>query len=331
LFFFLLIPDLASSHYYSVFFRTLTTQGGVNAWLADAISLLFAAAVYKSLRLALFNKQRREMGWALLLVSFVVFNLLMYACTRSIVAVEDGQNFVQRTGESKAWYYVTDTGDWELLPAPGFHPRTGEPLKPMTPDAARDYQAWKRQQEARNRQDTAESEKQAKAKAERQFRETYVNDAVVSSAASADSVILALKSDPSDSQGDALQGLLAELLARKGKHPVSGAFKPAFYARGMFDDLCGGDQSVLGRLRLFDGAPGCLLLCKPSLSDASKTDFEGLVSVQGTLSLILVTDEGRRGPWVFKASGAGVDRATASANCAKRLIEEIDVDVVFQK
>jgi hypothetical protein len=98
----------------------------------------------------------------------------------------------------------------------------------------------------------------------------------------------------------------------------------------MFDGLWSGDQSILDRLRLFDGGSGCLLLCKANYSRPSKTDFEGIVSVQGTLSLILVTKEGRGGPWVFKASGAGGDQATAASNCAKRLVEAIDVDVVFR-
>lgn len=324
---------LAYSYSYSRFFSVLTSQGGINAWLARTISLLLATAFLlgTSMTFSLRSSRRRTSGWILLLGSTVAFNLLAYACTRSVVAVEDGQIFVRETGEARAWYSITDTGDWELFPAPGFHPRTGEPLKAMNPKAAREFDAWKRQKDTRDRQKTAESEKETKAEAERRFRETYVNDTVISSSdASADRVILALKNDPPDSQGDALQGRLADLLARKNKRPVSGAFKSSFYTTGLFDDLWSGDQSVLERLHLLDGASGCLLLCKATFSGASKTDFEGIESVQGTLSLVLVTKEGRSGPWVFKASGAGGDRATANANCAKRLVDAIDLDVVFR-
>ncbi len=325
------VGGAAYSYSYSYFFRILTSQGGINAWLARAVSVLFAVAIALGSPMVFsLKKQRRTVGWAVIVGSWVAFNLLVYACTRSIVGVEHGQHFVRETGEARAWYYVTDSGDWELFPAPGFHPRTGEPLKAMTPQAAREHDAWKRQNETRDRQKTEEGEKQAKAEAERRFHETYVNASVLSSSvASADRVVLALKNDPPDSQGDALQGLIAELLAKKSKRPVSGAFKSSFYTGGLFDELWSGDQSVLERLRLLDS--GCLLLCKASLSGASKTDFEGLVSVQGTLSLSLVTKEGRSGPWAFKASGAGGDRATANANCAKRLADAIDLDVVFRK
>lgn len=325
---------LAYSYSYSRFFSILTSQGGINAWLARAISLLLAAAflVGTSMTFSLTSSKRRTKGWMLLLGSTVAFNLLAYACTRSVVAVEEGRHFVRETGEARAWYYISDTGDWELFPAPGFHPRTGEPLKAMNPKAAREYDAWKRQKNTQDRQKTAETEKETKAEAERRFRETHVNDAVISSSvASADRVILALKNDPPDSPRDALQGLLADLLARKNKHPVTGALKSSFYTSGLFDEVWSGDQPILERLHLLDGVPGGLLLCKATFSGASNTDFEGIVSVQGTLSLILVTKEGRGGPWVFRASGAGGDRATANANCAKRLVDAIDLDVVFQK
>jgi hypothetical protein len=202
----------------------------------------------------------------------------------------------------------------------------------MNPQAAREYDAWKRLKDTRDRQRAAESQNQTRAETERRFRETYVNDTVVSSSvASDDRVILAMKNDPSDSQGGDLQGLLAELLVRKNKRPVSGAFKSFFYTSGLFDELWSGDQSILERLHLLDVGPGCLFLCKASFSAAAKTDYEGLVSVKGTLSIIVVKKDGRNGPRAFKASGAGDDEATATANCVKRLVETIDVGAVFRE
>ena len=271
-----LIPELAFNYYCSDFFRILTSQGGINVWLARAVSLVFAATVYKGLRLVLFNKQRREWGWALLLVSFVAFNLFMYACTRSMSPSEDA-SIIGAVGEVTTYYCVTDDGEWKLFRHPGYTPDgdnygpMGEKLKPMTPEAAQKYDAWKRQKEMGDRQKAAEGDKQGKSDAERRFRETYVNEAVVSSrVALGDTVILALKSDPPDSQGDALQGLLAGLLAGKHKRPVSGAFKPSFYTGGLFDESWNGDQSALERLRLLDGARRYLLLCKASFWDPQR-------------------------------------------------------------
>jgi hypothetical protein len=214
----------------------------------------------------------------------------------------------------------------------GFH-RSGAALKLAESNEERNQIiAWLRDRLQQKAQEQSRQERDTSQSTERRFHETYVNDSVVSSSvAAADRVILAVKSDPPNSQEDVLQGLLADLIARKNKHPVTGAFKSSFYAGGLFDELWSGDQSVLERLRVLDGGPGCLLLCRATSSEAQKTTFEGLVSVQGTLSLILVTKEGRSGPWAFKASGAGGDRAEASANCAKRLAAAIDMDVVFRK
>ena len=106
----------------------------------------------------------------------------------------------------------------------------------MTPESVREYDSWNQEKDTRDRKQTAETKKQANEQAVRRLHETYVNDAVVSSsAASADRVLLALKSDPPDTQGDALPGLLADLLAKKDKRPVSGAFKSAFYTGGLFE------------------------------------------------------------------------------------------------
>jgi hypothetical protein len=172
----------------------------------------------------------------------------------------------------------------------------------------------------------------AKAEADQRFQETYLNSGVLSSSEAVDArVILAVKNESSDWQRDSLQGPLARLLATNKKHPVSGLFKPVFYSSGSFDALWNGDQSLMVRFHLLDATSGCLLLARVSFSTAAKTDYEGVVSVQGTLSIIVVKKEGRNGPWVFKASGAGNDDAMANANCAKRLVEAIDLDVVFPR
>jgi hypothetical protein len=332
------IGGAAYSYSYPYFFRILTCEGGINAWLARAISVLFAVAIAKGAPMvfSLTSERRRTAGWAVLLSTWVAFNLLVFACTRSACDAGD-EKIISPDGSVTSYYCIAADGDWKLFRHPGYTPNgknyspMGEELKPMTPEAAREFNLWKREKDTRDRQKAAEGEKQARAEAERRFRETYVNDTVVSSVASADRVILAFKNDPSGSQGDALQGLVASVLARKNKRPVSGAFKSPFYTNGLFDDLWNGDQSVLERLNLLDGAPGCFLLCKTSLAAAAKTDYEGLVSVQGTVSIIVVKTDGRTGPSVFKASGAGGDEATATANCVKRLVDAIDWDVVFPR
>ncbi len=225
-------------------------------------------------------------------------------------------------GYPAKWFYITDDADWRLFSHPGYGPM-GEELEEMTPKAARRYAAWKSQKEA-------ESEKQTTAEAEHRFRETYLNSNVASSSAGSRAmVMLAFRTEPSNFQADTLQVHIAKLLAKKNRHPVSGLFKPAFYTGGSFDDLWNADQSLIERLQLIERPSSSLLLGNVNFSTPAKTDFDGLVFVQGTLSIVVINKQGRNGPWVFTASGAGGDLPTANANCAKRLVEAIDLDVVF--
>jgi hypothetical protein len=320
---------------YLYFFRTLTSEGGVNAWLVRVLSILFASAVVLGVRMVLspLSRQRRKKGLGLLLGSWVAFCLLMYACTRSMSAAD---RLIGPHAEITTYYAITEEGQWKLYQDPRYTPGgenygpNGERLEPFTPDAAITYEAWKREKSARAREGKTQNEEQAKAETERRFRETYVNAALISSAPSAGAVILAFKPEPADSAGETIEGLLADALAKKSKNVVSGVFKPAFYTGGLFDGLWGGDPSALTRLGVLDATAAPLLLCRASFAEASKTDFQGIVSVQGTLSIIVVTRAGRAGPRVFKASGVGGDRADAAANCAKRLVEAIDMGAVFR-
>jgi hypothetical protein len=132
----------AYSYSYSYFSSVLTAQGGVNTWLARAISLVLAAAflVGTSMTFSLKSSKRRTKGWILLLGCTVAFNLLAYACTRSAAVTDDQDLFVTGTDTliAKKWYCVSADGTWKLFSSPGYSPM-GEKLQEMTPQAAQEY------------------------------------------------------------------------------------------------------------------------------------------------------------------------------------------------
>jgi hypothetical protein len=113
--------------------------------------------------------------------------------------------------------------------------------------------------------------------------------------------------------------------------PVRDAIKPEFAADGLFDAAWGGDTSSLTRLRLFDGAPRCLLLAKLDFSSSQKTTFDGLVSVSCTLAVNVIDKNGRKRPSAFSSVGAGVDERAARANCLKRVAETLDGEAMFRE
>jgi hypothetical protein len=307
---------------YEYAFRVLTTEGGMNAWLARAVALLLSAAVSFGVAFAFsLNKRRRTIGWAVITGSFVAFFLLMYACTRSY--------------ESPLWVGKDPDGRLVVFAHGGRGPN-GEELTPMTPEIAKQLKAQDRaeaeEQEKQAKAEADNREKQAKSIADDRFRKTYVNvnDPAFAPGAPAPKVVLAIKAEGSDAEGNSLRGWVAQLLKEKKKNVYNGAFKPAFYTGGPFEDLWNGDQSVLERLRLLEGASGWVLLGKVRLSQPEKTGIEGLVSVPGTLSIMLVNSGGQNGPWDLRAAGAGVNAAEARANAVKRLMESIDVDAIFK-
>lgn len=72
--------------------------------------------------------------------------------------------FDSATGEPKVWYWRDTTGELEFFDNEGFHPRNGEPLKPVTPDVVRD---WRAQQAARTAAEEARRAAEQAAEKER--------------------------------------------------------------------------------------------------------------------------------------------------------------------
>ena len=166
---------------------------------------------------------------------------------------------------------------------------------------------------------------------ERQFRETYVNELPALAPASlAKATVLGVKGEGPGAQTDLVRGRLVEMLGREGSSTID-AFKPAFYEDDLFEDLWKGDRSILQRLGVLDQGPRACLVARVTFSDAQRTDLEGLVSVHGTLSLLLITENRTKGPAVFSATGAGFDAASAAANCAKRLAETMKLDEILPR
>ena len=70
------------------------------------------------------------------------------------------------TGEAQVWYYRDLDGSWEFYDKPGFHPRNGTRLQPMTQDL---YIEWRRGEDERKRKeaDAAAAEQRKRAEAEK--------------------------------------------------------------------------------------------------------------------------------------------------------------------
>jgi len=323
----LVSAELAYYFSYSYFLRMLSTEGGLNVWLARALGGLLAIGVCVGVSMNLsLNKRRRLQGNAILVGSFVVFNLLMYACTRSTDALEAKQRLVTTSGDAMQWFFINEEGNWELFPHPGYGP-LGQQLEAMTPEHARRYAAWKRQQEQQKQTQAHTLDAKNRADEEGRFRDTYINPTVLAAAhATGHTMFLKVAAAP-PSDTATVERLLLERLKGRGCKAVTNVFKPAFVPTE-FERLWQGDTSVADRLQLWTNPSNRAVLVRIHISDPQATSFAGIVSVTGTLSVVTVENGMRSSPHEFQASGAGVDAAAARSNCIKRICEAFDPAVL---
>ena len=130
-------------------------------------------------------------------------------------------------------------------------------------------------------------------------------------------------------QSDLIRGRLAELIAPHQRTAATDALKPWFYSSGLFDQVWAGESEILGRLGLLGDARQSVLLAKAELAPARQTDFAGIVYVEGTLALRLLTSRGAKGPVTVSTSGSGGSAAQAALKCARRLTDSVDLTTLF--
>ena len=148
-------------------------------------------------------------------------------------------------------------------------------------------------------------------------------------------VVVAVRPDGAGSeaksgpQSDLIRGRLAELIAVQQRTAATDALKPWFYSSGLFDQVWAGESEILGRLGLLGDARQSVLLAKAEFAPARQTDFAGIVYVEGTLALRLLTNRGAKGPVTVSMSGSGGSAAQAALNCARRLVDSVDLTTLF--
>lgn len=278
----LLGPAVVGFASYIYFLSSLVFLGGLNAWLAQAIGIAFAGGIFLSVRHAVSRKRtRRTVGFAGLIFSAAAFHLVVYAVAPR---ANDGSTVSATLAGSEQNASARRKG-------------ASESEKPNAEGATSDGM-------------------------ENEWREAYVNDLSGHPLAhDSRALMLLVKGQPDQSHSDFVRGELVQIFEERGQKTVANMIKPAFFASGHFDQLWGGHSQLVRQLGLEDAGFPRLLLARVEFSEPTNTDFEGFVSVRGTLSLLLVSAHGARGPWIYTVAGAGTDKSTALINCGSRLVE----------
>lgn len=106
-------------------------QTGLNIWLARLIAIPFVVAgYYYGLRLILFHKKKRKIGYLTVIAVLSVICVSMFATQGS---------FSRKTGEALKYYFTDDRGQIVLRDHGGTDADTGAKLQKVTPELMAQY------------------------------------------------------------------------------------------------------------------------------------------------------------------------------------------------
>jgi hypothetical protein len=165
------------------------------------------------------------------------------------------QFFNPITGEAQVWYFRYPDGIFEFFDKPGYHPITGEPLKPVSKDI---YFEWKEkstkgkqdkriannQEESRQLRKHGESQLVARLSRLQEFKSSVNPSAFVSSAQK--NVALVIQA-PKTKVSFFPDRSLANMLRSKEVNLIKDCFTESFKTKGFFREIFDGNSTLLNQ------------------------------------------------------------------------------------
>ncbi len=125
-----LIYILGIKGLFSHFVSQVTKTTGVNQYVAKSIIvILFIPLIYSFKMIFSISRKRRNTGYSFIAFYMFIFYISMFYLTKD-------QQFRFDTGVSMKYYAITPDGP-RFFDAPGFDPKYGIQLKPLTPEIAK--------------------------------------------------------------------------------------------------------------------------------------------------------------------------------------------------
>ena len=208
------------------------------------------------------------------------------------------------TGDARYWFYKLPDGGYELFDGPGFHPRSQEPLLPVTPQVVQDIVAWIRARQ----QAGQESVRVA-------YVDRYVDRSVERVPGVKQWALLIIDAD--DQTLPPLTTMAREALTTKGASLVP-VFRPLF-EREMAGQLYRGDPSLARRLSLDRYCDG-VILGKVSGETSQDANMQGMITARLSVSIRLVSASSGSIQTEFRVDekGGGFSIQAAKTKAAER-------------
>ena len=272
------------------------------------------------------------------------------------------------SGENKVWYFIDQSGNYELFDSAGVHPVYGEVLRPITKQvisqikAKLDEDARKKQEEAlrieQQRQEEAKrQEEQRKAEEERkreealkleqqkqeeakrleeqraaQEHEAFLNRYLMTRSFTNNPESLevsVLVIDEDNTISQDITRKIALSLKNERLNVTSSLFTGAFVSDGIFEKIFGGDTGKVKNLELSKYSD-LLILGKKEVNFTENPELQNMTTAKVSIEIHIVSSEAGTIEDNFKITetGAGFSKATAEGMAMERILQVLSPKIL---
>jgi hypothetical protein len=225
--------------------------------------------------------------------------------------------FDRYTGAPATWYLQRPDGSFEFFKNPGYHPKYGTPLKPVTPEIVEQVEAQKAKLKVEEMRQSQQKEFEARL-------QKYLNPSAKTLAGKKSILLMVIdEANGSRKQNREYENDLKSLLMSHGLLIATGLFTPNFFADGYADALCGGQSKILNEL-LVNRYVDYLLLVQQKTDFSQDERLGGLISTKVNVNYQILRSKGQliKGENLTE-SGIGSSEEEAVRNALSRITDRI--------
>jgi len=225
------------------------------------------------------------------------------------------------TGAPATWYSQRPDGTLEFFKNPGYHPKYGTPLKPVTPEIIQQFEAQKAKLEVNKMHASQQREFEARL-------QKYLNPSAKMLAGKKSILLMVInEANGGRKQNKEYENDLKSLLMSHGLLIATGLFTPNFFADGYADALCGGQSKILNEL-LVNRYVDYLLLVQQKTDFSQDERLGGLISAKVNINFQILRSTGElKQAGSLDESGIGSSERESVRNALSRIADKLILSV----
>ena len=254
-------------------------------------------------------------------------------------SINEIEYFDRVTGENKVWYFMDQSGNYELFDSAGVHPVYGEVLMPITKQVISQIKE-KLEEDARRKQEEAlkiEQQRQEEAKRQEEQRfaqehEAFLNRylstrSFTNNSESLEVAVLVIDADSAISQDITRE--IALSLKNETLNVTPSLFTDYFVSDGIFDKIFGGDTGKAKDLALSKYSD-LLILGKKEVNFTENPELQNMITAKVFIEIHIISSESGTIEDSIKATetGAGFSKETAEGMAMERILQVISPKIV---